>query len=84
METFIPRGICARQITFEVDENGLLHNVRFYGGCSGNHNGIQRLIEGQSIDFVIERLEGTLCAGRNTSCPDQLAKALIEYKKKRS
>lgn len=81
METFIPRGICARQITFDVDEKGLLRNVKFYGGCSGNHSGIQRLVEGMPIDFVIERLDGTLCAGRPTSCPDQLAKALKEYKR---
>ena len=73
--TFTPRGVCARQITFEV-ENGILKNVSFYGGCNGNTQGISSLVEGMEIREVIKRLKGTDCSGKRTSCPDQLAQAL--------
>lgn len=73
--SYTPRGVCARQITFEV-ENGIVKNVRFLGGCSGNTQGISSLVEGMEINDVIKRLKGTDCNGKRTSCPDQLAKAL--------
>ncbi len=73
--TYTPKGVCARQITFEV-ENGILKNVSFYGGCNGNTQGISSLVEGMEIREVIKRLKGTDCSGKRTSCPDQLAQAL--------
>lgn len=73
--SYTPRGVCARQITFEV-ENGIVKNVKFLGGCSGNTQGISSLVEGMEINDVIKRLRGTDCNGKRTSCPDQLAKAL--------
>ncbi len=73
--TYTPKGVCARQITFEV-ENGILKNVSFYGGCNGNTQGISSLVEGMEIKEVIKRLKGTDCSGKRTSCPDQLAQAL--------
>ena len=73
--TYTPEGVCARQITFEV-ENGILKNVSFYGGCNGNTQGISSLVEGMEIREVIKRLKGTDCSGKRTSCPDQLAQAL--------
>ena len=73
--SFTPRGVCSTNIEFEID-NGILHNVRFTRGCNGNTQGIGRLVEGMPIDEVITRLKGVDCAGRGTSCPDQLAKAL--------
>ena len=57
-----------------------LTNVRFLGGCSGNTQGVSKLVEGMDIDEVIKRTDGILCGARPTSCPDQLARALKQYK----
>lgn len=70
------RGTCSQAIEFEIDENKVLHNVRFIGGCSGNTQGISKLVEGMDTAEVIKRLEGINCGGRGTSCPDQLSLAL--------
>ncbi len=72
-------NVCSRQIHFEVEDNKLT-NVRFDGGCSGNTQGVARLVEGMEIDEAISRLDGIRCGVRPTSCPDQLAKALKAYK----
>ena len=74
-----PQGTCSREITFDV-ENNKLKNVKFQGGCNGNLKGIGSLVEGMDIDDVIQKLEGTVCGVRATSCPDQLAQALKQYK----
>jgi uncharacterized protein (TIGR03905 family) len=79
MNTYQPRGTCSRLISFEVSEEGTLHNVRFEGGCNGNLQGIGALVEGMDIDEAIRRLSGIQCGFKGTSCPDQLACALIEY-----
>ena len=71
-------GTCARMINFEVEDNKL-KNVEFVGGCAGNTNGISKLVEDMDIDEVITRLKGIQCRN-NTSCPDQLARALESYK----
>ena len=78
METFRTSGVCSRSIDFEV-ENGIVKNVKFNGGCMGNTQGVARLAENRPIDEVISLLEGIQCRG-GTSCPDQLSKALKEYK----
>ena len=72
-------GVCSREINFEVVD-GKLHNVSYVGGCNGNLQGIGRLLEGMDIDEAIKRLEGIRCGFKSTSCPDQLSKALKEYK----
>ena len=74
-----PQGTCSREITFDV-ENNKLKNVKFQGGCNGNLKGIGSLVEGMDIDDVIHKLEGTVCGVRATSCPDQLAQALKQFK----
>ena len=79
MFTYSPKGTCSRQILFDVDSDNKMHNVRFIGGCSGNLQGISRLVEGKDINEVESLLSGVRCKG-NTSCPDQLAKAIAEYK----
>ncbi len=79
MFTYSTKGTCSRQILFDVDENNKMHNVRFIGGCGGNLQGIARLVEGKDIDEVESLLAGIRCRG-NTSCPDQLSKAVSEYK----
>ena len=79
MFTYSTRGTCSRQILFDVDADNKMHNVRFIGGCGGNLQGIARLVEGKDIDEVASILAGIRCKG-NTSCPDQLSKAIEEYK----
>ena len=76
------QGVCSRAIHFEVEDNKL-KNVTFEGGCAGNTQGVARLIEGMDIDDAISRLDGIHCGARMTSCPDQLAKALKQYKEAR-
>lgn len=73
-------GTCSRQITFDVDENNKLHNLKFVGGCNGNLQGVSRLCEGKNIDEVEALLSGVICRN-GTSCPDQLSKAIAAYKK---
>ncbi len=79
MFIYSTKGTCSRQILFDVDEQDKLHNVRFIGGCSGNLQGVSRLVEGKNIDEIETLLAGIRCKG-NTSCPDQLSKAIGEYK----
>ncbi|ABK60423.1 MULTISPECIES: TIGR03905 family TSCPD domain-containing protein [Clostridium] len=83
MYTYIPKGVCSRQIDFEIEDNKL-KNASFVGGCNGNLKGICSLVEGMDIDSIIEKLRGIDCRGKGTSCPDQLAKALEEIKNKQS
>lgn len=75
MITFNPKGVCSQKITFEID-NGIIKNVKFIGGCNGNTQGISKLVEGMKADDVISRLKGIKCGNKNTSCPDQLARAI--------
>lgn len=77
--TYKTSGVCSKKIDFEITD-GKLHNVSFTGGCPGNLQGIGRLVEGMEVDEVISRLEGIRCGFKNTSCPDQLAKALKSLK----
>ena len=79
MFTYSTKGTCSRQILFNVDEDNKIHDVRFIGGCGGNLQGIAKLVEGQNLDDVAALLAGIRCKG-NTSCPDQLSKAIQEYK----
>lgn len=76
--TYKTKGVCAREIQFEISDDNKLTNVCFVGGCSGNTQGIAKLVEGMDVNDVIERLEGVKCGFKPTSCPDQLAKALKE------
>ena len=69
------RGTCSQTIEFDLTDSKL-RNVRFQGGCNGNLKGIGALVEGMDVHEVINKLEGIRCGMRNTSCPDQLAKAL--------
>ncbi|HEY8464161.1 MAG TPA: TIGR03905 family TSCPD domain-containing protein [Bacillota bacterium] len=70
-----PKGVCAREIHFTI-EQGIVTDVRFVSGCSGNTQGISRLVEGMAVAEVIKRLLGIRCGDKETSCPDQLAQAL--------
>ena len=68
-------GVCARNILIDV-EDGIVKSVKFEGGCNGNTKGVAALVEGMKVEDVISKLEGIKCGFKNTSCPDQLAKAL--------
>ncbi len=70
-------GVCSSAIEFELDHDKVT-NVHFVGGCSGNTQGVSRLVEGMDVHEAISRLEGIKCGFKPTSCPDQLAKALKE------
>ena len=72
------KGTCSREISFDVVDNKVT-NVRFLGGCSGNTQGVAALVEGMDVNEAIKRMDGIDCAGRGTSCPDQLAKAIKLY-----
>ena len=73
--TYRPKGVCSRLMRVEV-EAGIIRQVEVQGGCSGNLQGISRLLVGMPVQQAIERMEGVRCGGKPTSCPDQLAKAL--------
>ena len=70
-----PRGVCSQQMEIEI-ENGVIQSLQVLGGCSGNLQGISRLVEGMEVSDAIRRLEGIRCGFKPTSCPDQLATAL--------
>ena len=73
--TYRPKGVCSRLMRVEV-EDGIIRQVEVQGGCSGNLQGISRLLVGMPVQQAIVRMEGVRCGGKPTSCPDQLAKAL--------
>ena len=75
---YTPSVVCSREIHFELDANGKIHDAYFIGGCNGNLKGICALIEGMDAKEAISRLEGIRCGVKPTSCPDQLARALKE------
>ncbi|MDD6090613.1 MAG: TIGR03905 family TSCPD domain-containing protein [Clostridiales bacterium] len=77
--SYRPRGVCSRLMEIEV-EDGKIVSVRVTGGCSGNLQGISRLIEGMDVDEAIRRMDGIRCGVKPTSCPDQMAQALKQFK----
>ena len=70
------QGTCSQLIDVTVDDNDVIQQVFFVGGCNGNLQGICRLVTGQKIDDVIRKLDGIRCGTKRTSCPDQLCRAL--------
>ena len=77
---YMPKGVCSMQMIFEL-ENNIIKKLKIIGGCPGNTVGVSKLVEGRNIDEVIEMLKGIPCGIKGTSCPDQVARALEEYKK---
>ena len=75
--TYRPKGVCAQRMTIEL-EYGVIRDVQILGGCNGNLQGISALVRGMKAEDAIERMRGIRCGMKNTSCPDQLAKALEE------
>ena len=75
-----PTGVCASNMEFDIDNN-IIKDMRVIGGCPGNSLGIRSLCIGNDINYVIDKLKGIKCGFRNTSCPDQISRALEQYKK---
>ncbi len=69
-------GTCSVYILFDIDEEKCLHNVRFIGGCDGNLKCIGKLVEGQKAEKIADMLGGVRCGMKNTSCGDQLSRAI--------
>ena len=74
---YITKGVCARKIVFDID-GGVVRGVEFSGGCNGNLKAIGKLVEGKAATEISELLAGNTCGFKNTSCADQLAKAVLE------
>lgn len=81
METFVyqPQGVCSSKMEFEMDGD-VIRNVTVIGGCNGNLQGICRILRNKHIDEVLEAFEGVRCGFKPTSCPDQIAQALKQYR----
>jgi uncharacterized protein (TIGR03905 family) len=75
MYTYKTKGVCSSEINFDIVDSKIT-NVSFLGGCSGNLQGISKLIEGMVPQEAIKRLQGIKCGSKETSCPDQLSKAI--------
>lgn len=75
--TYQTTGTCAREINFDI-EDGIITNVSFVGGCNGNLKAIAKLVEGKNAEEIASLLKGNTCGPRNTSCADQLAKAILK------
>ena len=73
------QGVCSREVSFDVKDNKIT-NVVFKGGCSGNTQGVAALAQGMKVQEYLNRCKGIHCGARPTSCPDQLAQALKQYK----
>ena len=75
--TYKTKGTCSTKIEFELDGN-IVKNVVYTGGCEGNLQAIPRLVEGMTVDDIVQRCSGINCGFRKTSCADQLAIAVKE------
>ncbi len=73
--TYTPKGVCSQQIILDV-ENGIVNEIEVIGGCDGNLKGIASLVKGMKVEDVINKLKGIKCGYKETSCPDQISKAL--------
>lgn len=78
---FKPNGVCSSELIFQI-ENDKVINLKIIGGCPGNTVGVSKLIQNKTIDEIISILKDIKCGNKQTSCPDQIAQALIEYKTK--
>ena len=77
---YSPKGVCSMRMVFNIEGN-IVKSLKIIGGCPGNTVGVSKLVEGKNIEEVIQMLKGIPCGNKGTSCPDQIAIALEEYKK---
>ncbi len=76
--TYSPKGVCSREMKVEIDDNGIITKVQITGGCAGNTQGVSRLVEGMDAKAAVEKISGIRCGFKSTSCPNELAKAIME------
>lgn len=76
---FYPSGVCSMKMIFDIEDN-IVKSLEIIGGCPGNTVGVSKLVQGKSVDEIIQMLKGIQCGSKGTSCPDQIAVALEEYK----
>ena len=74
--SFPNKGTCSKQTNFVLNDDHTIASIEVIGGCNGNLKGISRLLKGMKAEDAVERMEGTTCGPRPTSCPDQIAQAL--------
>ena len=74
--SFRPRGVCSQEMRVELDDQGIIRDLKVVGGCSGNLQGISALVRDMPAQEAIARLRGIRCGFKPTSCPDQLAQGL--------
>ena len=79
--TYTTQGTCSQLIEVELDENDVIRDVVFIGGCNGNLQGIRQLVVGMKAEDVKKRLDGIRCGYKSTSCPDQLCRAIEQAQK---
>ncbi|MCC8172636.1 MAG: TIGR03905 family TSCPD domain-containing protein [Parabacteroides sp.] len=77
---YTPAGVCSKMFIIDA-EQGIIKNIRIFGGCEGNLRGLSALLAGMPIEEAIGKLEGIDCHGKGTSCPDQMAQALRLFSK---
>lgn len=78
---YIPHGVCSVKMIFDIEDN-IIKSLKIIGGCPGNTVGVSKLVEGRTVEQVINMLKGIPCGAKGTSCPDQVSKALKEYQEK--
>lgn len=74
-----PKGVCSQEIVFDIKDN-VIQSMYVVGGCNGNLKGVSALCKGRTVDEVIASLDGIKCGMKPTSCPDQIAQALKNYR----
>ena len=77
--SYKPKGTCSKLLNFEMEDDKI-KSLQVVGGCPGNLLGISRIVKDMPVDQVIEAFDGVHCGGKSTSCPDQIAQALKQYK----
>ena len=79
---YATRGTCSELIFFDIDENTVVTNIKFIGGCNGNLKAVSKLVDGWTAAQIADKLLGNECGYKGTSCADQLAKAVLEAAEK--
>lgn len=75
---YVNRGVCSRKTVIDLTDDGIINDIKIVGGCNGNTQGIMALLKGMHAKDAIEKMRGIDCNGRGTSCPDQVAAALVQ------
>ena len=79
---YVTSGTCSELILFDIDENTVVTNIKFIGGCNGNLKAVSKLVDGWTAQQIADKLLGNECGFKGTSCADQLAKAVLEAAEK--